>query len=125
MEYHDCLEEAEAQLAKDKAEAKAVLARKQAMIEQEEGERCSNCPGKSNLVEGEEQKLSIDDESVGKQSHLEQYINSQNELKAQAIAYQQTSNALPRNYVTFHDLKELTSYNEDNELMIRDDVDRQ
>ncbi len=57
------------------------------------------------------------DESVEKQSYLQQYIESQNEMKPQAIANQQSDNAMPHKYVTFHDPQEPSSCNRDNELM--------
>ncbi len=56
------------------------------------------------------------DESVEKQSYLEQYIESQNEMKAQAIANEESDNAMPHKYVTFHKSQE-PSCNTDHELM--------
>ncbi len=68
-----------------------------------------------SLVE-EVKMLPGNDESIEKQSYLQQYIESQNEMKAQAIANQQSDNAMPHKYVTFHNSQK-SSCNRDNELM--------
>lgn len=127
MEYHDCLVEEEAKLAIERAEAEVALSRKQAMIAQKKREidlAIANAELNAfELVEREEQGLPNDDESIGKQSYIQQYIESQNELKAQAIAGQQGGKALPHKHVTLHDLKEPASGVQDHELIC--EVDKQ
>ncbi|XP_063878734.1 uncharacterized protein LOC135110395 [Scylla paramamosain] len=102
MEYHDSLAEAEAMFSKKKKERDLAVASAELNA--------------LSLVEEEVKMLPGNDESVEKQSYLQQYIESQNEMKAQAIANQQSDNAMPHKYVTFHDPQK-PSCNRDNELM--------
>ncbi len=77
MEYHDSLEEAEVRLAKTKAEAEVMLARDQAMFAKKKRERdlavASAELNALSLVE-EVKMLPGNDESIEKQSYLQQYI---------------------------------------------------
>lgn len=95
MEYHDTIAEAEAKLAKKMKERDLAIASAEFNA--------------LKVVEEEAEMLPQDDESVGKQEHLRQYIESQNELKAQAIADQQDNHGMPHKRVTFHDPNESIS----------------
>ena len=112
MEYHDSLAEAEATLAKEKAEAEIRLARKQAELAKKVKERdlaIANAELKAlRVVEEEAEMLPNDDESIGKQQRLQQYIESQNELKAQAIADQESNQDMPHKFVKFREPNEDT-----------------
>ncbi len=86
MEYHDSLAEAEVMLTKTKAEAEAMFSKKKKERDLAVASAELNA---LSLVEEEVKMLPGNDESVEKQRYLQQYIESQNEMKAQAIANQQ------------------------------------
>ena len=118
-------EEADLALTKAKMEAAALSSKKA----KERQLAIANAELNAfSLVEDEVKMLPNDDNSVGKQSYLQQYVESQNEIIAQANANQQGDNAMPHvmphEHVTFHDLNEPTSYSRNNEVMT-DEVDRQ
>ena len=106
MEYDDRLAEEEALIAEEEValnKKRAMLARKRRekdlAMASAEVEACG-------LIEEEIRMLPNNDESVGKQNQLQQYLESQNELKVQAIAEQGSNIVMPQKQDSPHNLRE-------------------